>query len=169
MPFYEHVFITRHELSQTQLETVTNSFIDLLQQQGGIVHKTEQWGMRNLAYVIKKKSKAYYTLLNIEASSAAIQEMERKMRIHEDILRFLTVRVKELDPNPSPIFQEVISEKKHEIGEDTQEQEESPEDTKDIVELQKEPKVETPISETTNPPEDTPDHNSPKEDTETLH
>ena len=105
MPFYENVFIARQDISSTQAEALTEQFANLIAEQGGKVTKKEQWGLRNIAYRINKNRKGHYVLMNIEASGAAISEMERQMRINEDILRYLTVRVDALEEGPSAMLQ----------------------------------------------------------------
>ncbi len=101
MPLYEHVFLARQEVSQAQVEALTKEFTDLIEQGQGKVAKTEYWGLRTLAFKIKKNRKAHYTLLNIEAPPAAVAEMERRMGISTDVLRFITVRVEEHETEPS--------------------------------------------------------------------
>lgn len=101
MPYYESVFIARQDIPASQVEVLTAQFADIVKANGGEVKKTEQWGLRNLAYRIRKNKKGHYVLFNLEASPAAIMEMERNMRLHEDILRFLTVKVDELEEGPS--------------------------------------------------------------------
>lgn len=104
MPLYESVFIARQDISSSQAETLTDSFAEIIANAGGTVSKKEYWGLRNLSYRIKKNRKGHYGLLNIDAPPAAIAEMERNMRLHDDILRYLTVRVDELSDEPSPIL-----------------------------------------------------------------
>jgi small subunit ribosomal protein S6 len=101
MPLYEHVFLARQDVSQQQVETLTKEFTDVITEGGGKVTKTEYWGLKGLAYKIKKSRKAHYSLLNIDAPSAAVAEMERRMGLSTDILRFLTLRVEELESEPS--------------------------------------------------------------------
>jgi small subunit ribosomal protein S6 len=101
MPLYEHVFLARQDVSQTQVEALTKEFTDVIEELQGKVAKTEYWGLRSLTYKIKKNRKAHYTLLNIEAPPAAINEMERRMGISTDILRFMTIRVDEHETEPS--------------------------------------------------------------------
>jgi small subunit ribosomal protein S6 len=101
MPYYESVFIARQDIPATQVEALTTSFSEIITSNGGKVAKTEQWGLRNLAYRIRKNKKGHYVLLNIEAPSEAIVEMERNMRLNEDVLRFLTVKVEALEEGPS--------------------------------------------------------------------
>ena len=97
MPLYECVFIARQDLTQSQSEGLAQKFSELLQNNGGKVSKVEHWGLRQLAYRIKKNKKGYYHLMNIEALPAAVAEMERNMGLDEDVLRFLTVRVEKLE------------------------------------------------------------------------
>lgn len=104
MPLYESVFIARQDISSAQAEGLADTFAGVISNAGGTVSKKEYWGLRNLAYRIKKNRKGHYTLLNIDAPSAAIAEMERNMRIHDDVLRFLTIRVEELEEGPSAIL-----------------------------------------------------------------
>jgi len=104
MPFYENVFIARQDISSTQAEALTEQFANLIAEQGGKVTKKEQWGLRNIAYRINKNRKGHYVLMNIEATGPAISEMERQMRINEDILRYLTVRVDALEEGPSAML-----------------------------------------------------------------
>src|SRR5262249_60265460 len=101
MPFYENVFIARQDISATQAEALTEQFATLIAEQGGKVTKKEQWGLRNIAYRIKKNRKGHYVLMNIDAPPAAVSEMERQMRINEDGLRYLTVPVDTLEEDPS--------------------------------------------------------------------
>jgi len=101
MPLYEHVFLARQDVSQTQVEALTKEFTDVIEELQGKVSKTEYWGLRSLTYKIKKNRKAHYTLLNIDAPPAAINEMERRMGISTDVLRFMTVRVDEHETEPS--------------------------------------------------------------------
>src|SRR3954470_11681701 len=104
MALYENVFIARQDVPATQVETLTNQFTELVTAQGGTVSKKEYWGLRSLAFRIKKNRKGHYTLLNIDAPSAAVKELERTMSINEDILRFITVRVDALEEGPSAIM-----------------------------------------------------------------
>ena len=105
MPLYEHIYLARQDVSPQQVEELTNALTEVLTQGGGKVTKNEYWGLKSLSYRIKKNRKAHYSLLNIDAPSAAVAEMERQMRINEDILRFMTVRVDELEEGPSAMLQ----------------------------------------------------------------
>lgn len=104
MPFYEHVYLARQDLTTAQVDTLSEKMTGIIESQGGKVQKTEYWGLRTLAYKIKKNRKAHYVLFNIEAPTAAVAEFERQFRLEEDIIRFQTVRVDALDPEPSPII-----------------------------------------------------------------
>jgi len=105
MPFYENIFIARQDISTTQAEALADQFANLITEQGGTVAKKEHWGLRNIAYRINKNRKGHYVLLNLDAPPAAVQEMERQMRINEDVLRYLTVRVEALEEGPSAMLQ----------------------------------------------------------------
>jgi small subunit ribosomal protein S6 len=105
MPLYEHIYLARQDVSPQQVEEMTNNFTEVLTQGGGKVTKNEYWGLKSLSYRIKKNRKAHYSLLNIDAPAPAVAEMERQMRINEDILRFMTVRVDELEEGPSAMLQ----------------------------------------------------------------
>ena len=105
MPLYEHIYLARQDVSPQQVEEMTNTLTEVLTQGGGKVTKNEYWGLKSLSYRIKKNRKAHYSLLNIDAPAPAIAEMERQMRINEDILRFMTVRVDELEEGPSAMLQ----------------------------------------------------------------
>lgn len=93
MPIYETVLIARQELTTKQVEDLTTQLSDLLTKQGGKILKTEQWGLRQLAYRIKKNRKGHYVLIESDASGAAIIELERNMRLNEDILRYMSIRL----------------------------------------------------------------------------
>jgi len=105
MPFYENVFIARQDVSSAQVETLTETFANLVAEHGGKVTKREYWGLRNLAYRVKKNRKGHYVLLNLDAPPAAVHELERNMRINEDVLRYLTVHVEALEEGPSAMMQ----------------------------------------------------------------
>jgi len=105
MPLYEHIYLARQDVSPQQVEEMTTNMTTVLQAGGGKVTKNEYWGLKSLSYRIKKNRKAHYSLLNIDAPAPAVAEMERQMRINEDILRFMTVRVDELEEGPSAMLQ----------------------------------------------------------------
>ena len=105
MALYEHIFLARQDVSPTQVEELTTALTEVLTNGGGKVTKNEYWGLKSLSYRIKKNRKAHYTLLNIDAPHAAVAEMERQMGINEDILRFMTIRVDELEEGPSAMMQ----------------------------------------------------------------
>lgn len=105
MAYYENVFIARQDISSSQVETLAENLAKVIEENGGKVTKTEHWGLRTLAYRIKKNRKGHYVLMNIDAPSEAVREMERQMRLNEDIIRYLTTRVDELEEGPSAILQ----------------------------------------------------------------
>jgi small subunit ribosomal protein S6 len=104
MPLYEHVFLARQDISAQQVDSLLQGFRSILEERGGSVGKTEYWGLKSLTYRIKKNRKAHYVLMNIDAPHEAVVEIERQMRLSIDIIRFLTVRVDEHDPAPSPMM-----------------------------------------------------------------
>ncbi|HWD59346.1 MAG TPA: 30S ribosomal protein S6 [Stellaceae bacterium] len=104
MPLYENVFIARQDISGTQVDTLADQFTQLVADHGGEVKKRENWGLRNLAYRMNKNRKGHYVLFNIEAPAPAVAELERTMRINEDVLRYLTIRVEALEEGPSPVM-----------------------------------------------------------------
>jgi len=104
MALYEHVFLARQDVSNAQVEALTKEFTDLIEQGGGKVTKSEYWGVKGLAYKIKKSRKAHFSLLNIDAPPAAVAEMERRMGLSTEILRFLTVKVEEHETEPSAMM-----------------------------------------------------------------
>ncbi len=101
MPLYECVFIARSDATPQQVEALGEQMAEIIAQGGGKVTKREYWGLRSLAYRIKKNRKGHYMLLNIDAPWPAVAEMERQLRLNEDVLRFLTVRVEALEEGPS--------------------------------------------------------------------
>ena len=105
MPLYENVFIARQDISGAQVDALADTFTQLISEQGGEVKKREYWGLRNLSYRMKKNRKGHYVLFNIDGPAAAIAELERTMRINEDVLRYLTLRVDQHEEGPSPIMQ----------------------------------------------------------------
>jgi small subunit ribosomal protein S6 len=101
MALYEHVFLARQDVSGQRVDELVEQFKGILESGGGSVGKSEYWGLKSLTFRINKNRKAHYTLMNIDAPHAAVAEMERQMGINEDVLRFLTIRVEELDDEPS--------------------------------------------------------------------
>ena len=104
MAFYEHVVVTRPDISPQQVETLVEEITKIIQDENGTVGKTEYWCLRNLAYPINKVRKGHYSLLNIDAPAAAIQELDRRLRINDDVMRHMTIRVEELSDEPSAII-----------------------------------------------------------------
>lgn len=106
MAYYECVFIARQDISTQQVEGLSDEFAQIIETGGGKVTKRESWGLRNLAFKIKKNRKGHYMLFNIDSPSDAVLEMERNMRLNEDVLRYMTVRVEELEEGPSAMMQQ---------------------------------------------------------------
>ena len=104
MRLYESVFIARQDISSQQVESMADEFAGIITNAGGKIHKREYWGLRSLAYRIKKNRKGHYSLLAIDAPAPAVKEMERQLLINEDVLRFMTIRVEELDLELSPVL-----------------------------------------------------------------
>lgn len=101
MPFYEHVFVARADAAQTAVESLIDELKEIVKTAGGDVTKSEYWGLRTLTYRINKNRKGHYALLNIDAPAAAVQELDRRQRLNEDVIRALTIRVEELEEGPS--------------------------------------------------------------------
>ncbi|QHI95854.1 30S ribosomal protein S6 [Aristophania vespae] len=104
MPLYETVLIARNDVSQAQVEGLVETITAQLAEQEGKILKREFWGLRTLAYRIKKNRKGHYVLLGIDAPIEAMREMERQLALNEDVLRVLTLRVEEIDETPSPVL-----------------------------------------------------------------
>ncbi|GAN53679.1 30S ribosomal protein S6 [Tanticharoenia sakaeratensis] len=104
MPLYETVLIARNDVTQAQVESIVDEMNTLLEQDGGAIKKREYWGLRSLAYRIKKNRKGHYMLLGIDAKPEQVREFERQLGLNEDILRLLTLRVDEIDEAPSAIL-----------------------------------------------------------------
>ena len=105
MRLYESVFIARQDISSTQVESMADEFAGIVTEAGGKIHKREYWGLRSLAYRIKKNRKGHYIMFNLETDAATLKEYERIMGLNEDVLRFLNIRIEEVDESPSIIMQ----------------------------------------------------------------
>ena len=105
MAFYEHVFLARQDIQSAQVDALVDEYKKIIEDNGGKVTKTEYWGLKPLAYKIKKNRKAHYVLLNIDSPHPAVAEMERVEALSEDIIRTMTVRVDALDDGPSIMMQ----------------------------------------------------------------
>ncbi|CAI3937220.1 MULTISPECIES: 30S ribosomal protein S6 [Commensalibacter] len=104
MPLYECVFIARNDVTQQQVEEIANGVASLIESEEGSVQKREYWGLRNLAYRVKKNRKGHYMLLGVDAKATTIKEIERQFNLNEDVLRFMTLRIEEIDEAPSAIL-----------------------------------------------------------------
>ncbi|GLQ07580.1 30S ribosomal protein S6 [Sneathiella chinensis] len=105
MPLYETVMIARQDISSQQVETLTETMSGFITNAGGTIAKVENWGLRNLAYKVKKNRKGHYVLLNIDAPVDAVKELERNLLLNEDVLRHMTIRVEELEEGDSVMLQ----------------------------------------------------------------
>jgi small subunit ribosomal protein S6 len=101
MSLYEYTYIARQDIQPQQVDAITEHFAKIVADNGGKVAKTESWGLRNLAYRIKKYKKGHYVHLNLDAPHAAIAELERNARLHEDVIRYMTIRVDEFEEGDS--------------------------------------------------------------------
>ena len=113
MALYESVIIGRQDLTPSQFEAIIEKFSSVLQSHKGEIKKRENWGLRNLAYKINKNRKGHYFLLNIDALPEAILEYERLMRLDEDIIRFLTIKIDDIDEKPSPLMSNKVDKYKN--------------------------------------------------------
>lgn len=104
MPQYEHVFLARQDVTAQQVEEMTTRFRSVIEGLGGKVTKSEYWGVKSLSYRMKKNRKAHFTMFNVDAPPPAITELERQLRLNEDVLRYMTVRVNELEEGPSAMM-----------------------------------------------------------------
>ena len=104
MPLYEHVFLARQDLSQAQVDTLASAASEIVDANKGKVVKTESWGLRSLAYKIKKNRKAHFVMLHLDAPAGVVAELERQTSINEDIIRYMTVRVDEHEAGPSAMM-----------------------------------------------------------------
>jgi small subunit ribosomal protein S6 len=105
MRLYECVFIIRQDLSTTQVDTITNELCAIITDHKGSVHKQEYWGLKTMAYKIKKNRKGHYVMLNFEADAATVAEFDRRIGLNEDVLRSLIIAIEAVDPEPSIMMQ----------------------------------------------------------------
>jgi small subunit ribosomal protein S6 len=116
MPLYEHVFLTRQDASNAQVDTLTEQFKGVIAGLGGKITKNEYWGVKSLAFRIRKNRKAHFSFFNIDAPPAAIAEMERQMSINEDVIRFMTIRVEKHEDGPSVMMKPSRRDDRDEFG-----------------------------------------------------
>jgi small subunit ribosomal protein S6 len=112
MPLYEHVFLARQDLSQAQVDALAATATEIIETNAGKVTKTETWGLKNLAYKIKRNRKAHFVMLNIEAPAGVVAELERQTAINEDVIRWMTVRVDEQEEGPSVMMRKSDRERR---------------------------------------------------------
>ena len=118
MALYESVIIGRQDLTNSQFETLIDEFTSVIKSHDGEIKKTEYWGIRNLAYKINKNRKAHYYMLNISSSPETISEYERLLGLHEDIIRFLTVKIDKVDENPSILMNNKVDRHRNDLASD---------------------------------------------------
>jgi len=118
MALYESVIIGRQDLTNSQFEALIEEFISVIKSHDGEIKKTEYWGIRNLAYKINKNRKAHYYMLNISSSPETISEYERLLGLHEDIIRFLTIKIDKVDENPSLLMNNKVDRHRNESASD---------------------------------------------------
>ena len=118
MALYESVIIGRQDLTNSQFETLIDEFTSVIKSHKGEIKKTEYWGIRNLAYKINKNRKAHYYMLNISSSPETISEYERLLGLHEDIIRFLTIKIDKVDENPSLLMNNKVDRHRNESASD---------------------------------------------------
>jgi small subunit ribosomal protein S6 len=114
MPLYEHVYLTRQDVTTQQVDELTAHFKGVIEQQGGTVASSEYWGLKSLSYRLRKNRKAHFTLMNVDAPPAALVEVERQERLNEDVLRYLTVRVEQHEAGPSAMMRKADRERDRE-------------------------------------------------------
>lgn len=155
MPYYESVFIARPDISAAQVEALTESMSAIVVEGGGSVAQTEYWGLKSLAYRIKKNRKGHYTMLALDAPAAAVKEFERNMRLNEDILRLMTIRVDELESEPSVMMRNKNSRDERNRRDDRSENKSDakPDDAAETTTETASPEAEAP-AEATNEGED---------------
>ena len=112
VPLYEHVFLARQDLSQSQVDALAATATEIVEANEGKVTKTETWGLKNLAYKIKRNRKAHFVMLNIDAPAGVVAELERQTLINEDVIRFLTIRVDEHEAGPSAMMRKTDRDRK---------------------------------------------------------
>ena len=134
MPLYEHVYLARQDLSTQQIDELTAKLSAVITDAGGKITKTEYWGLKSLTYRISKNRKAHLTLLNVEAPSSALNEIERQERLSEDVLRYLTIRVEEHEEGPSAMMRKSDRDDRGDRGGDRGGRERRPRDEDATVE-----------------------------------
>ena len=116
MPQYEHVFLARQDLSQSQVDTLATTATEIVEANEGKVTKTETWGLKNLAYKIQRNRKAHFVMLNIEGPGSVIAELERQTRMNEDVIRYMSIRVDEHEEGPSVMMRKNDRDRKRRGG-----------------------------------------------------
>jgi small subunit ribosomal protein S6 len=115
MGLYEHTFLVRQDATQAQVDELVAQYKGIIEAGGGKVEKVENWGVKSLTYRVKKNRKAYFTLMNIASPPAAVAEMERQMSISEDVIRYMTISVEELEAGPSAMMRRREDRRRDEV------------------------------------------------------
>jgi small subunit ribosomal protein S6 len=154
MPLYEHVFLARQDISAQQVDALLQTSRSILEERGGSVGKTEYWGLKSLAYRIKKNRKAHFALMNIDAPPEAIAEMERQLRLSTDVIRFLTMKVDQHETGPSPMMRRTDRDEREGRGERGDRRGGRRDRDRDFAPREARPVSETEIEEVTGAEED---------------
>jgi len=112
MALYEHIFLARQDLSQSQVDALAATATEIVEANEGKVTRTETWGLKSLAYKIERNRKAHFVMLNIDGPGSVVAELERQTRINEDIIRYMTIRVEEHEDGPSVMMRKNERERK---------------------------------------------------------
>ncbi len=121
MALYEHVFLARQDLAQAQVDALAATATEIIETNGGKVSKTETWGLRSLAYKIAKNRKAHYVMLEFEGPGPVVAELERQTQINEDVIRYMTIKVDELEAGPSVMMRKSDKKSRRDRDDDTPE------------------------------------------------
>ncbi|MGZ0186759.1 MAG: 30S ribosomal protein S6 [Alphaproteobacteria bacterium] len=148
MSYYENIFIARQDMSPAQVEAMADTYSALVEERGGKVMKREHWGLKTLAYRIKKNRKGHYVMLDVESDGETVVELERQMRLSEDVIRFLTVRLEEVTEAPSPMMSRRDRDDRRRPREDRP-NDDAPRETSEVKEAKDEPVAEAAPAEET--------------------
>ena len=145
MALYESVLIARQDISAGQVDTLADEMEKIITDNGGSVARREYWGLRSLTYRMKKNRKGHYVMFNLDASSDAVQEMERNLRLHEDVLRYMTIRLDELRADPSPMAHGKTDRERADRGDRSEAKESSEDRETPAVEAKETPAAEATV------------------------
>ena len=142
MRLYESVFIARQDITSAQVEEMADEFSEIIKSSGGSIKKREYWGLRSLAYRIKKNRKGHYIMFNLETGPEALAEYERVMGLNEDVLRFLNIRIEEVDEEPSIMMKSKSERSTRDFHGDEDNQKESSNSTQETSLIKQNDEVE---------------------------